>query len=132
MLRILLVEDDSALRAEILEHLLRRRHRVTACGSITEALAALDDAGEAKPAPDAIIADIHLPDGDGVRFYVENARRFPETRWILMSGNHELVRVGNEIKAAGDLPPCAIIDKPLPLRLLDRFLQSIPAPAAAL
>ena len=34
---ILLIEDDSALRAEILDYLLRRQHRVTACSTIDEA-----------------------------------------------------------------------------------------------
>ncbi|HYC64648.1 MAG TPA: response regulator [Reyranellaceae bacterium] len=122
--QILLIEDEPALRAEILEHLIRRRHRVIAVGSLAEALEALDGAG--GTVPDAIVSDIRLPDGDGVHFYVENARRFPNTRWILMSGNHDLVRVGNQLKSAGDLPPCAVVDKPLPLRLMDRFLEAIP------
>lgn len=121
--QILLIEDDAALRTEILEHLIRRRHRVIAVGSLAEALEALDGAGSAVP--DAIVSDIRLPDGDGVSFYVDNARRFPNTRWILMSGNHDLVRVGNQIKSAGDLPACAVVDKPLPLRLMDRFLDAI-------
>jgi DNA-binding NtrC family response regulator len=121
--QILLIEDDPALRTEILEHLIRRRHRVIAVGSLAEALEALDGAG--RSVPDAIVSDIRLPDGDGVHFYVENAKRFPNTRWILMSGNHDLVRVGNQIKSAGDLPPCAVVDKPLPLRLMDRFLETI-------
>lgn len=126
---ILLIEDDGALRAEILEHFLRRHHRVVACSSIAEATEAIDPAGGAM-APDAIVSDIRLPDGDGVKFYIDNASRLPNTKWILMSGNHDLVRVGNQIKAAGDLPPCAIVDKPLPLRLVDRFLQDIPATMA--
>lgn len=123
---ILLIEDDGALRAEILEHLLRRRHQVVACGSLAEALDALDGHSGVAIIPDAVVSDIRLPDGDGVSFYVEHARRFPNTRWILMSGNHDLVRVGNQIKSAGDLPPCAVVDKPLPLRLMDRFLQDLP------
>jgi DNA-binding NtrC family response regulator len=121
--QILLIEDDAALRTEILEPLVRRRHRVIAFGSLAEALEALD--GPGGRSPDAIVSDIRLPDSDGVSFYVENARRFPNTRWILMSGNHDLVRVGNQIKSAGDLPPCAVVDKPLPLRLMDRYLDAI-------
>jgi len=127
--QILLIEDDAALRTEILEHLIRRRHRVIAVGSLAEALEALDGVG--GTVPDAIVSDIRLPDGDGVSFYVDNARRFPNTRWILMSGNHDLVRVGNQIKSAGDLPPCAVVDKPLPLRLMDRFLDAIQTGAPA-
>ena len=128
---ILLIEDDSALRTEILEHLIRRHHQVVACGTLAEALDALTGASGHAMVPDAIVADIRLPDGDGVHFYAEHARRFPYTKWILMSGNHDLVRVGNQIKSAGtDLPPCAVVDKPLPLRLMDRFLQDLaPGPS---
>ena len=119
---VLLIEDDNDLRAEILEFLLRRRYRVTACGSIEEASEALDSAGGAL-APDIIVSDIRLPDGDGVSFYAANARRFRGTRWILMSGNHDLVRLGNRLKNLSDLPGCAVVDKPVPLRLLDQFIQ---------
>jgi len=127
---ILLIEDDEALRGEILGYLLRRRHRVTACGSIEEASEALENASDPKTAPDTIVSDIRLPDGDGVSFYVANARRYPRIRWILMSGNHDLVRLGNRLKNLQDMPGCAVIDKPVPLRLLDRFIQTA-APQAA-
>jgi len=125
---ILLVEDDEPLRREILEYLLRRRYRVTACASIEEASEALDGGGDG--AFDTVVSDIRLPDGDGVSFYVANARRFPATRWILMSGNHDLVRLGNRLKSLEDLPGCAVVDKPVPLRLLDRFIQTAHSRAA--
>jgi len=67
---ILLMEDDVEQRAEILEYMLRRRHRVTTCASISEAGEALDGA-----VPDAVVSDVQLPDGDGVTFYGNNARR---------------------------------------------------------
>ncbi len=60
---ILLIEDDVEQRGEILEYMLRRRHRVTACASISEAGEALDGA-----VPDAVVSDVQLPDGDGVTF----------------------------------------------------------------
>jgi len=121
---IVLIEDDRDLRAEILEFLLRRRHRVTACASLQEATDALAHVEDKALAPDAIVSDINLPDGDGCNFYVANARRFPGTRWILMSGNHDLVRIGNRLKHLSDLPACAVIDKPVPLRLLGRFVDT--------
>jgi DNA-binding NtrC family response regulator len=115
---ILLIEDDNDQRAEILEYMLRRRYRVTACASILEAAEALDGA-----IPDAVVVDIQLPDGDGVSFYADNVGRAPAARWILMSGNHDLVRLANELKASADLPPCSVIDKPVALRLLGRFIE---------
>ena len=116
---ILLIEDDDALRAEILDYLLRRRYSVTPCSCIADAEAALADAP-----PDIVIADIRLPDGDGLSFYVENARQSAGTRWILMSANHDLVRLGKQLQAVSDLSPCSIVDKPVPLRLLDRALRT--------
>jgi DNA-binding NtrC family response regulator len=114
---ILLIEDDADQRVEIVEYMLRRHHRVTACASVTEAGKALDGA-----VPDAVVADIQLPDGDGVTFYIDNVRRVPGARWILMSGNHDLVRLANELEAVADLPPCSVVDKPVALRLLDQFI----------
>ncbi len=114
---ILLIEDDEDQRVEIVEYMLRRHHRVTACASILEAGEALDGA-----VPDAVVADIQLPDGDGVTFYIDNVRRAPDARWILMSGNHDLVRLANELKANANVPPCSVINKPVALRLLDHFV----------
>jgi DNA-binding NtrC family response regulator len=123
---ILLIEDDDDVRAEIAEYLLRRRYRVTACATVEEASDALENVRGAL-APDTIVSDIRLPDGDGVSFYVANARRFPRTKWILMSGNPDLVRLGNRLTNLTDLPGCAVIDKPVPFRLLDRFIQTAQA-----
>jgi DNA-binding NtrC family response regulator len=120
---ILLLEDDSGLRAEILDYLLRRRHRVTACGTVAEATALLTLVSEGAVPLTTVVSDIRLPDGDGVSFYAENASRFSGVKWILMSGNHDLVRLGSQLKGRPGLPGCAVVDKPMPLRLLDRFIQ---------
>jgi DNA-binding NtrC family response regulator len=120
---ILLVEDDSALRVEILDYLLRRQHRVTACSTIEEAREFLARVSEDAVPLNTVVSDIRLPDGDGVSLYAENAPRLPGVKWILMSGNHDLVRLGNELKGQAGLPGCAIVDKPMPLRLLARFLS---------
>jgi DNA-binding NtrC family response regulator len=120
---VLLIEDDDDLRSELLQHLLRRSYRVTACATAGEAKTALENVA-AVLAPDVVVSDIHLPDGDGVSFLVANARRFPRTRWILMSGNHELVRLGNRFRNLSEAPDCTVIDKPVPLHLLDRFISA--------
>jgi DNA-binding NtrC family response regulator len=117
--QVLVIEDDGPLRAEILDFLVRRRHRVTGCATLAEATEAL-----ATTKPDAILCDIRLPDGDGITFCVNNAPRLPGVMWLLMSGNHDLVRLGNQLKGLkADMPSYTIVDKPVPLRLLDRFIQ---------
>ena len=119
--QILVIEDDAALRTEIIEFLVRRRHRPTGCGTLAEATAALE-----IMIPDAVLSDINLPDGDGVNFCMHNAPRFPATMWLLMSGNDDLVRLGGQLKGIGGAKPTfAIVEKPVPLRLLDRFIAGI-------
>ncbi len=119
--QILVIEDDVALRTEIVEFLVRRQHVPTGCATLAEATAAL-----AVLTPDAIFSDINLPDGDGVNFCMQNAPRFPGTMWLLMSGDDDLVRLGAQLKSMGsDKPTFAIVEKPVPLRLLDRFIGGI-------
>jgi hypothetical protein len=46
--------------------------------------------------------------------------------WLLMSGNDDLVRLGGQLKSIGGAKPnFAIVEKPVPLRLLDRFIAGI-------
>ena len=34
------------------------------------------------------------------------------------------MRLGSELRGLSDLPDCTIVDKPVPLRLLDRFVNA--------
>jgi DNA-binding NtrC family response regulator len=128
--KILVIEDEEDLRTEIVEFLVRRRHQPVGCGSLAEAAAALE-----TMTPDAVFSDINLPDGDGVSFCVKTAERYPGTLWLLMSGNDDLLRLGNELKSIGGEKLFSIVEKPVPLRLLDRFISGVrnasaPEPAA--
>lgn len=72
MTACILVVDDEADLAETCARLLRRQgHGVTCAASCREALAALDAAR-----PTLIVADLHLPDGDGLDV-VRAARALP-------------------------------------------------------
>ncbi len=115
---ILLIEDDQALREEMLDFLVHRKHSVTGCATLAEATTAL-----LTVTPDAILSDVNLPDGDGVTFCMHNAARFPDALWLLMSGNDDLVRLGNQFKTkSGDSHAFAMVEKPVPMRLLERFI----------
>jgi len=119
--QILVIEDDDDLRTEIVEFLVRRRHRPIGCSTLAEAAAALE-----TMAPDAVLSDINLPDGDGVNFCMSTAQRFPDAIWLLMSGDGDLLRLGSQLKSiGGEKPTFAIVEKPVPLRLLDRFISGI-------
>jgi DNA-binding NtrC family response regulator len=115
---ILLIEDDWALRQEIVEFLRRRQNSVAECGTIAAARQALTERR-----PDIVLADIRLPDGDGVTFCLEHAGRHPGTKWLLMSGDTDLLRQSRELRRGPDAPPYSVLDKPVPLRALDDFVR---------
>ncbi|MDP1964272.1 MAG: response regulator [Reyranella sp.] len=119
--QVVVIEDDEELRTEIVEFLVRRDHRPTGCATLAEAAAALE-----TMTPDAVISDINLPDGDGMNFCMNNAARFPAAMWLLMSGNADLLRLGNQLKGIDrEKPSFAMVEKPVPLRLLDRFVSGV-------
>jgi DNA-binding NtrC family response regulator len=114
---ILLIEDDAALRAVMAEYLTRRKFAVTAAANLAEAAEALT-----RIKPNAVVADINLPDGDGAAFCLAQAPNFPNARWILMSGDHERVQLGQRARDIASQSAFSVIDKPVPLRLLNRML----------
>jgi DNA-binding NtrC family response regulator len=126
-MNILVVEDDADLRVEIVEYLERRRHTVTGCGTVAAARRTLADMVRTTP-PDAAICDVGLPDGDGVRFYLEGAPSAPNCHWILMSGAHDLNRLSCILK--GVVRPPTVLEKPLPLRALSSALEHAGKPSS--
>jgi DNA-binding response OmpR family regulator len=115
---ILVIEDDADLRAEICEYLERRHNRVYGCGTLAEGRQAL-----AERQPDIVMADIHLPDGDGDKFCIANAAKTPQTRWLLLSGDSDRVRQSRQLLRAPDAPPFSVLDKPFALHLLAEFVR---------
>ena len=130
---VLLIEDERDLRAEMAAYLLSHGHRVSVCGSLEEATELLENARDA--APDVILADLTLPDGDGATFYAANASAQAHTRWVLMSDDRETVRLSAMLGNRRDLPGCVVVEKTVPLYTLDRFIhmaaRSAPAYAGA-
>lgn len=101
---VLLIESDALLRGEIVKYLINNRHRVTACGSVAEASAALAGVMPAV-APDAIMSGVFLPDGDGLSFFLKASGRFPEMRWILTTtGCEEEESMVDELSPPGWVP----------------------------
>jgi len=119
MATILVIEDDHDLRHEILDFLKRRQIAVRACENIEEAEQAI-----VEMKPDVVLSDICLPDGDGASFCMKHAGKFPDAKWLLMSGNQELVRQGNRLKSVAEAPPFAVLDKPVPLRFLHTYIRA--------
>lgn len=119
-MNILVVEDDADLCVEIVEYLERRNHRVSGRGTVAAARQALA-AMVAKAELDGVVCDVGLPDGDGLRFYIESAARTPDCRWILMSGAHDMERLRQVLTDMKTKP--VVLEKPLPLKLLCDALE---------
>lgn len=116
--QILLVEDDEALRDEMSTMLRRRNHEVYDCGTIAEALAALQ-----RRSHDVVVTDINLPDGDGVSFCLAEAARTPNTRWLLMSGDAQRLSASRQLVRGPDAPPFSVLEKPVPIQQLVDFVR---------
>lgn len=119
-MNILVVEDDADLRVEIVEYLERRNHQVSGCGTVAVAREVLAEL-VAKGALDGIVCDVGLPDGDGLRLYIESVAQAPNCRWILMSGAHDMERLRRELKDLKAKP--VVLEKPLPLKVLCDALE---------
>ena len=119
-MNILVVEDDADLCVEIVEYLERRNHRVSGCGTVAAARQALAEM-VAKTQLDGVVCDVGLPDGDGLRLYIECVAQTPDCRWILMSGAHDMERLRLVLKDMKIKP--VVLEKPLPLRRLCDALE---------
>ena len=117
-MRILVIEDDEFLRAEICEYLKRRRHDVLGCATLAEGRSVARQHA-ATDGPEAILCDVNLADGNGVEFCLETAAVLPNRRWILMSGGHSDSQVARLDGIDADI---AIVDKPVRIKELENLL----------
>ncbi|MBB5714678.1 nitrogen regulation protein NR(I) [Sphingomonas aerophila] len=85
MSRVLVVEDDDAIRTVIVQALRRAGYDVTAVGT----LAALDQA-LGSGTPDVLVSDVKLPDGDGLEHLALIAERCPGLPVIILSAQNTL------------------------------------------
>jgi DNA-binding response OmpR family regulator len=84
-LDIVLIEADDTLRKVLGRHLALWGDRVAACASLSEARAALGKYSGGRSRPHAIVSRVAVGEGDGIGFYLNVRRRFPKTRWIVIS-----------------------------------------------
>lgn len=81
MPRILIAEDEEAVREFFVRGLKGRGHEVTAVGDGIEALEQLG-----RQQFDLLLTDIVMPLMDGIELSLKAAKDFPELRIILMTG----------------------------------------------
>lgn len=83
--RILVVDDDEAIRTVVSESLRRDGHLVTAVASVAEQRALFESF-----APDLLITDVILPDGNGLDLVPEWLAQYPDMPIIIFSAQNTL------------------------------------------
>ncbi len=113
--KILIVDDDAAIRTVVAEAMRREGYQVQSVGS----LAALGEA-MGRFAPDLLITDVVLPDGDGLELVPDLLRRHPDLPIIILSAKNTLTTaVRATERGAFDYLP-----KPFDLNLLCQAVRS--------
>ena len=130
MARVLVIEDDQAIRQVLREAMERLEHEVSDAGDGEEGLLRFREA----PA-DLVITDILMPRKEGIQTIMELRRDYPEIKIIAISGGGA---VGPEafLTMARELGADRTLAKPFRLRQLETLVQELLAglmelPAAA-
>ncbi len=115
--RILLVEDEAAVRTVIQEALIENNYEVVSSKTIEEAWKAYLDKGPFH----LLIADIVLPDGSGFELAEELERVDPDLAILLMSGYADKRVKEDEIRKKG----YAFFQKPFKVSRLLKAISSL-------
>jgi two-component system nitrogen regulation response regulator GlnG len=83
--RILVVDDDAAIRMVVREALRRDGHVVETAASLAEQTAAM-----ARFAPQVLVTDVVLPDGDGLDYVPRLLSAYPGMPIIVLSAQNTL------------------------------------------
>ncbi len=113
--RILVVDDDAAIRTVVGQALKRDGHRVIVVATVAEAEVHL-----AATAPDVLVTDVVLPDGNGLDLVERVVQAHPGLPVIVLSAQNTLTTAvrSTEVGAFDYLP------KPFDLDVLSRTVQS--------
>ncbi len=117
MARILIAEDEEAVRALVARALTMDGHEVVA---MPDGAAALDELTNAAGAFDLLLTDIQMPMMDGIALALAAARDYPALTILLMTGYaHQRERANGLDALVHD-----VISKPLSLADLRKSVSS--------
>jgi DNA-binding NtrC family response regulator len=88
VLKILILDDEARVRAELQEFLENRGFDVAVAGLPSEGLAFLE-----KQAVDILVLDIKMPEMDGLQVLQKVKPEFPEMEVIMVSGHGDMQTV---------------------------------------
>lgn len=112
--RVLLVEDDPTLRESLKQTLSVAGYDM----SEADTLEALQDRLR-EPGPEALLLDLHLPDGHGLSALPEVRRNWPDCRVVILSADGSL----QATEAVYKLDDVFLLSKPLDPEMLESVLE---------
>jgi two-component system cell cycle response regulator CpdR len=115
MIRILLAEDEEAMRVYLARALERAGYEVVAVDRGTEALPYLE-----REHFDLLLSDIVMPEMDGIELAQRCAELRPDTRVMFITGFAAVT-----LKASRDAPQAKVLSKPFHLRDLVLEVQRV-------
>ena len=115
-LRLLIVDDDPAVRLSLATMLQQEEHQVVTAGDGETALAIFEAALSQGQSFDAVLTDLGMPRMNGVELLRLVKKRSPSTPVIVMTG------WGGEVKPQG---ADAVVSKPIRRRPLKEALAAL-------
>jgi DNA-binding NtrC family response regulator len=114
--RVLLVEDDPAVRSSIAETLLEEGIDVQACGSAELALTSI-----ARAAPDVVLSDVRMPGMSGLELLKVLRERAPNVDVVLMTAFDDMPTVAQAMREGA----FDFLVKPIKLTTLRNVLHRV-------
>jgi DNA-binding NtrC family response regulator len=119
MARILVIDDDPAIRHTVERVLARASHVVESFEDARVALDALQD-----EQPDLIITDVYMPEMDGIEFLLSLREAEPDLPVIVTSGGGS-ASAEHLLTDAGYLGATATLTKPFEIDQLLELVRSV-------
>ena len=124
-IRVLIADDDVPARALLVQALTALGHTIVA-----EVAGGRDAVAQAEAlAPDAVLLDVHMPDGSGIDAASAIATRHPRTAVVLFTGDHSLSLSEQQV---AETHAISLLPKPAAPNMLDGTLRLAVARARTL
>jgi len=119
-LRILVIDDEAAVRETLCENLVECGFDVTSATDGEDAINQL----EGKLTPQLVITDIIMPRREGLETIVEIRKKYPNVKVIAISGGGR-TKSTDFLTLAEKLGADAVLEKPIDLDELERVVRKV-------
>ncbi len=119
MARVLIIDDDDAVRDTLSKIVRLDGHHIESAGDGRSALASV-----AEEPPDLVITDIYMPEMDGIEFLLQLSEAAPDIPVIAISGG-ATASAGFVLEDAAQLGAAATLAKPFEVAEVRRIVADV-------